>query len=147
MKLRNGKQYILVKPIEINKVVIIQSITRGYIIRTQFYKLLRAIRLIHKQASHLYKYKPKKKLIKPTYLAPLVKLEKTAEIEEIANQYNSIINLGRTFNRRGIYKSTRNIPNVKITDINHFSAADLAKYKKIIFTETSIKELEKRFEK
>ena len=47
--------------------------------------------------------------------------------------------------RENIYKSARNIPNVKITDINHFSAFDLAKYKKIIFTETSIKELEKRF--
>ena len=44
-----------------------------------------------------------------------------------------------------IYKSARNIPNVKITDTNHFSAFDLAKYKKIIFTETSIKELEKRY--
>ena len=47
--------------------------------------------------------------------------------------------------RENIYKSARNIPNVKITDTNHFSAFDLAKYKKIIFTETSIKELEKRF--
>ena len=47
--------------------------------------------------------------------------------------------------RENIHKSARNIPNVKITDTNHFSAFDLAKYKKIIFTETSIKELEKRF--
>ena len=44
-----------------------------------------------------------------------------------------------------IYKSVRNIPNVKITDVNHFSAYDLAKFKKVIFTETSIKELEKRY--
>ncbi len=44
-----------------------------------------------------------------------------------------------------IFKSVKNIPNVKITDINHFSAYDLAKFKKIIFTETSIKELEKRY--
>ena len=36
-------------------------------------------------------------------------------------------------------------PNVKITDSNHFSAYDLAKYKKVIFTETSVKELEKRY--
>ena len=47
--------------------------------------------------------------------------------------------------RENIYKSARNIPNVKVTDTNHFSAFDLAKYKKIIFTETSIKELEKRY--
>ncbi len=45
-----------------------------------------------------------------------------------------------------ISKSTRNIRNVKITDINHFSAYDIVKFKKIIFTETSIKELEKRYE-
>ena len=47
--------------------------------------------------------------------------------------------------RNNIIKSIRNIPNVKITDVNHFSAYDLAKFKKIIFTETSIKELEKRY--
>ena len=43
------------------------------------------------------------------------------------------------------YELVRNIPNVKLTDINHFSAYDLAKYKKIVFTETSIRELEKRY--
>ena len=47
--------------------------------------------------------------------------------------------------KENIYKSARNLPNVKITDTNHFSAFDLAKYKKVIFTVTSIKELEKRF--
>ncbi len=45
-----------------------------------------------------------------------------------------------------ISKSTRNIPNIKLTDINHFSAFDIVKYKKVIFTETSVKELEKRYE-
>ena len=44
-----------------------------------------------------------------------------------------------------IYKSTKNIPNIKITDANHFSCFDLAKYKKVIFTESSVKELEKRY--
>ena len=44
-----------------------------------------------------------------------------------------------------IHKSTKNIPNIKVTDTNHFSCFDLAKYKKVIFTETSIKELEKRY--
>ena len=44
-----------------------------------------------------------------------------------------------------IHKSIKNIPNVKITDTNHFSCFDLAKYKKIIFTESSVKELEKRY--
>ena len=44
-----------------------------------------------------------------------------------------------------IEKSTRNIPNVKVTDVNHFSAFDIVKFKKVVFTETSIKELEKRY--
>ena len=44
-----------------------------------------------------------------------------------------------------IEKSTRNIPNVKSTDVNHFSAFDIIKHKKLIFTESSIKELEKRY--
>ena len=44
-----------------------------------------------------------------------------------------------------IYRSVKNIPNIKITDTNHFSSFDLAKYKKVIFTETSVKELEKRY--
>ena len=57
---------------------------------------------------------------------------------------NSII-IADKKSKENIYKSTRNIPNVKITDINHFSSYDLIKYKKIIFTETSIKELEKRY--
>ena len=41
--------------------------------------------------------------------------------------------------------SSKNIPNIKVTDVGHFSAFDLAKYKKLILTETSIKDLEKRF--
>ena len=44
-----------------------------------------------------------------------------------------------------IYKSARNIPNIKITDINHFSAFDIVKFKKIVFTESSVKDLEKRY--
>ena len=40
--------------------------------------------------------------------------------------------------------SLQNIPNVKLTDVNHFSAFDVAKFKKIIFTETSVKDLEKK---
>ena len=45
-----------------------------------------------------------------------------------------------------VFKSLRNLPNVKTTDINHFSAFDIIKFKKVIFTETSVKELEKRYE-
>jgi large subunit ribosomal protein L4 len=44
-----------------------------------------------------------------------------------------------------IEKSARNIPNLKITDVNHFSAFDIIKFKKVVFTESSVKELEKRY--
>ena len=44
-----------------------------------------------------------------------------------------------------IYKSARNIKNIKVTDVNHFSAFDIVKFKKVVFTESSVKELEKRY--
>ena len=75
------------------------------------------------------------------------KIQKTKEMNNILIKFeakNSII-IADIKSRNNIIKSIRNIPNVKITDVNHFSAYDLAKFKKIIFTETSIKELEKRY--
>ena len=75
------------------------------------------------------------------------KILKTKEMNTILIKFeakNSIIIADRK-SKDNIIKSVRNIPNVKITDVNHFSAYDLAKFKKIIFTETSIKELEKRY--
>ena len=72
---------------------------------------------------------------------------KTKEMNNILTRFeakNSII-IADLKSKNNIFKSVRNIPNVKITDINHFSAYDLAKFKKVIFTETSIKELEKRY--
>ena len=75
------------------------------------------------------------------------KIHKTKEMNNLLIRFeakNSII-IADKKSKENILKSIRNIPNVKITDINHFSAYDLAKFKKIIFTETSIKELEKRY--
>ena len=72
---------------------------------------------------------------------------KTKEMDQLLIKFdakNSII-IADKKSKNNIFKSVRNIPNVKITDVNHFSAYDLAKFKKIIFTETSIKELEKRY--
>ena len=57
---------------------------------------------------------------------------------------NSLIILDNQ-SKNKIEKSIRNIPNIKVTDINHFSAFDIVKFKKIVFTESSIKELEKRY--
>ena len=75
------------------------------------------------------------------------KILKTKEMNLILKKFqaeNSIIIVDKK-SKDNIYKSIRNIPNVKVTDINHFSSFDLVKYKKIIFTESSIKELEKRY--
>ncbi len=72
---------------------------------------------------------------------------KTKEMNKILIKFdatNSIMIIDSK-SKVNIYKSLKNIPNIKITDTNHFSCFDLAKYKKVIFTETSVKELEKRY--
>ena len=75
------------------------------------------------------------------------KISKTKDMFNFLKKFdakNSLIIVDQK-SKENIYKSARNLPNVKITDTNHFSAFDLAKYKKVIFTVTSIKELEKRY--
>ena len=75
------------------------------------------------------------------------KIKKTKEINNLLNKFSiidALIILDK-LSKDNIYKAIRNIPNIKVTDINHFSAFDIVKYKKIVFSETSIKELEKRY--
>tara|TARA_Y100000590_G_scaffold153106_1_gene175818 strand:+ start:2834 stop:3457 length:624 start_codon:yes stop_codon:yes gene_type:complete len=75
------------------------------------------------------------------------KILKTKEMNKILIKFeatNSIMIIDKK-SINNIYKSIKNIPNIKITDTNHFSCFDLAKYKKVIFTETSVKEIEKRY--
>ena len=75
------------------------------------------------------------------------KIKKTKEMNLILKKFeisNSIIILDKT-SKDNIEKSIRNIPNIKVTDVNHFSAFDIIKFKKVVFTETSVKELEKRY--
>ena len=74
-------------------------------------------------------------------------IKKTKEMNVIVKKLdlkNSLIILDKS-SKNKIEKSIRNIPNIKVTDINHFSAFDIVKYKKVVFTETSVKELEKRY--
>jgi large subunit ribosomal protein L4 len=74
-------------------------------------------------------------------------IKKTKEMNSIIKKFeiaNSLIILDKSSMEK-IEKSTRNIPNVKVTDINHFSAFDIIKFKKVVFTESSVKELEKRY--
>ena len=74
-------------------------------------------------------------------------IKKTKEMNSIFKKFEinySLIILDKN-SKDKIEKSIRNIPNIKVTDINHFSAYDLVKFKKVIFTESSVKELEKRY--
>ena len=74
-------------------------------------------------------------------------IKKTKEMSLILKKYeisNSLIILDKP-SREKIEKSIRNIPKIKVTDVNHFSAFDIVKFKKVVFTETSVKELEKRY--
>tara|TARA_Y100000816_G_scaffold289305_1_gene275501 strand:- start:799 stop:1422 length:624 start_codon:yes stop_codon:yes gene_type:complete len=74
-------------------------------------------------------------------------IKKTKEMSIILKKFeisNSLIILDKN-SKNKIEKSIRNIPHLKVTDVNHFSAYDLVKFEKVVFTESSIKELEKRF--
>jgi large subunit ribosomal protein L4 len=74
-------------------------------------------------------------------------IKKTKEMSSIIKKFeitNSLIILDKS-SKDKIEKSTRNIPNVKVTDVNHFSAFDIIKFNKVVFTESSVKELEKRY--
>ena len=74
-------------------------------------------------------------------------IKKTKEMHSIIKKFeitNSLIILDKS-SKDKIEKSVRNIPNVKVTDVNHFSAFDIIKFKKVVFTESSVKELEKRY--
>ena len=74
-------------------------------------------------------------------------IKKTKEMNTLLNKFqakNSLIILDKN-SKDKIIKSARNIATIKVTDINHFSAFDIIKFKKVIFTETAIKELEKRY--
>ena len=74
-------------------------------------------------------------------------IKKTKEMNSIIQKLeitHSLIILDKN-SKEKIEKSTKNIPNVKVTDVNHFSAYDIVKFKKVVFTESSVKELEKRY--
>ena len=74
-------------------------------------------------------------------------IKKTKEMNSIIQKLqitHSLIILDKA-SKEKVEKSARNIPNVKVTDVNHFSSYDIIKFKKVVFTESSVKELEKRY--
>ena len=77
----------------------------------------------------------------------ITEIKKTKKMFSIIKKFeitNSLIILDKN-SKEKIEKSVRNIPNIKVTDVNHFSAYDIIKFKKVVFTESSVKELEKRY--
>ena len=75
-------------------------------------------------------------------------ITKTKEMSKILEKFkakDSLIILDK-ISKDKIMRSVKNIPNIKVTDVNHFSSYDVIKFKKIIFTETSMRELEKKYE-
>ena len=74
-------------------------------------------------------------------------IKKTKEMNSIVKKFeisNSLFILDKV-SKLKIEKSIRNITNIKVTDTNHISAFDIVKFKKVVFTESSVKELEKRY--
>ena len=74
-------------------------------------------------------------------------IKKTKEMFTIIKKFelsNSLIILDNS-SKEKIGRSTRKIPNLKVTDVNPFSAFDKVKFKTLVFTERSVKELEKRY--
>ena len=74
-------------------------------------------------------------------------ISKTKEMNKILEKFkakDSLMILDKS-SKNNILRSVKNIPNVKVTDVNHFSSYDVIKFKKIIFTETSMRELEKKY--
>ena len=75
------------------------------------------------------------------------KISKTKEMAKILknNKATNSLFITDKKSRENIYRSIKNIPNIKLTDINHFSSFDLIKYNKLILTVTSVKELEEKY--
>ncbi len=74
-------------------------------------------------------------------------ITKTKEMNKILEKFqaqNSLMILDK-ISKDKIIRSIKNIPNVKVTDVNHFSSYDVLKFNKIVFTESSMRQLEKKY--
>ena len=75
------------------------------------------------------------------------KISKTKVFFEFLKKYkleNCLIVVDKN-SKKNIEISSRNIPNIKITEIEFINIFDVLKYKKIIFTISAIKKIEERF--
>ena len=74
-------------------------------------------------------------------------IKKTKEMFSLLKKFNAtncVMVLDKTSSSK-IARSLKNLPNVKVSDTSNLNLYDLIKHEKTIFTETSIKELEKRY--
>ena len=74
-------------------------------------------------------------------------IKKTKEMFSLLKKFNAtncVMVLDKTSSSK-IARSLKNLPNVKVSDTSNLNLYDLIKKEKTIFTETSIKELEKRY--
>ena len=92
------------------------------------------------------KNKMKKLIIMNNFEKQISKTKEMFKIIKSLKLENSLMIFDKN-SKENVYKSSRNIPNLKLTDINHFSAYDLVKFKKLVLTEGSLKEIEKRYSK
>ncbi len=74
----------------------------------------------------------------------IIKTKEMTKILKDLNISNSLLLLDK-LSKNKIFRSSRNIPNIKVTDINHFNSYDLTKYQKLLLTISSVKELEKKY--
>ena len=75
------------------------------------------------------------------------KIIKTKEFYKIIKKFdilNSLLVLDKN-SKSNIELSLRNIPNIKLTLIEYLNVYDLIKFRKIIFTISSIKKLEEKY--
>ena len=74
------------------------------------------------------------------------KINKTKEFNKFLkkNEINNALIVVDLKTKDNIYLSTRNIANIKLIEANYLNTYDILKYKKIMFTKSSVKELERK---
>ena len=74
------------------------------------------------------------------------KINKTKEFSKFLkkNKINNALIVVDLKTKKNIELSARNIADIKLTDAHYLSIYDILKYKQIMFTKSSTKELEKR---
>ena len=62
----------------------------------------------------------------------------------VKNNINNVLIISDKENQKNIYKSVRNIPDLKLINDEGANVYDLIKYKNVLFTTSSIKKIENR---